>query len=219
MNRVSATRPFLFVGNHPCLDFINTELIQDGQRTDLLEGLADLIDWFIRAKILGTDEGKETVARLGQGEGEMLLRESKAFRVVLREMAEQIVARKPVSRSVIETINRMLSQRPGYPQLLRTAGRGERHFYSSTRGPAQFLALVAEAASDLPCTKDLPLIKKCRNQACILFFYDTTKNHARQWCSMSICGNRMKVAAHYRRQRRGAKAQLAPVAHGPKLRK
>lgn len=30
--------------------------------------------------------------------------------------------------------------------------------------------------------------------ACILFFYDTTKNYSRRWCSMSACGNRMKVA-------------------------
>jgi predicted RNA-binding Zn ribbon-like protein len=35
----------------------------------------------------------------------------------------------------------------------------------------------------------------------VLFFYDTTKNHARHWCSMTICGNRSKVAAHYRRLR------------------
>ena len=206
MNRASATRPFLFVGNHPCLDFINTELIVEGHRTDLLEECADVIEWLIRAKLLGANEGKGIAARLGQAEGVGLLSEAKAFRVVLREMAEQIVARKPVPRSVIETINRLLSKRPGYPQLLRTAGRVERHFYSSTQGPSQFLALLAEAASDLLCTKDLSLVKKCRNQACILFFYDTTKNHARQWCSMSICGNRMKVAAHYRRQRRGAKA-------------
>ena len=206
MNQASATRPFLFVGNHPCLDFINTELIVEGHRTDLLEECADVIEWLIRAKLLGANEGKGIAARLGQAAGVGLLSEAKAFRVVLREMAEQIVARKPVPRSVIETINRLLSQRPGYPQLLRTAGRVERHFYSSTQGPSQFLALLAEAASDLLCTKDLSLVKKCRNQACILFFYDTTKNHARQWCSMSICGNRMKVAAHYRRQRRGAKA-------------
>jgi len=205
MNRASATRPFLFVGNHPCLDFINTELILEGHRTDLLEECADVIEWLIRAKLLGANEGKGIAARLGQAAGVGLLSEAKAFRVVLREMAEQIVARKPVPRSVIETINRLLSQRPGYPQLLRTAGRVERHFYSSTQGPSQFLALLAEAASDLLCTKDLSLVKKCRNQACILFFYDTTKNHARQWCSMSICGNRMKVAAHYRRQLRSAK--------------
>jgi predicted RNA-binding Zn ribbon-like protein len=205
MNRASSKQPFLFVGNHPCLDFINTELILDGQRTDLLEGCADLMDWFLRAKILDIDEAKDTVRKMSQAEGVRLLPESKAFRVVLREMAEQIVARKPVPRSVIETINRLLSQRPGYPHLLRTNGRVERHFYSTTQGAARFLALLAEAASDLLCTNDLLLVKKCRNQACILYFYDTTKNHARQWCSMSLCGNRMKVAAHYRRQRKGAK--------------
>lgn len=205
MDRVSATRPFLFVGNHPCLDFINTELILEGQRTDLLEGCTDLVEWLIRAKILGTNEAKGTVSKLGQAEGERLLNEAKAFRIILREMAEQVVARKPVPQSVLETINLLLSQRPGYPQLLRTNGRIARHFYSSTRGPAQLLAFLAEAASDLLCDKDLSLVKKCRNQACILYFYDTTKNHARQWCSMSICGNRMKVAAHYRRQRKGAK--------------
>ena len=206
MNRASATRPFLFVGNHPCLDFINTELILEGHRTDLLEERADVIEWLIRAKLLGTNQGMGIAARLGQAEGVRLLSEVKAFRMVLRQMAERIVARKSVPRSVIEIVNRLLSQRPGYLQLLRTTGRVERHFYSSTQGPSLVLALLAETASDLLCTKDLPLVKKCRNQACILFFYDTTKNHARQWCSMSVCGNRMKVAAHYRRQRRGAKA-------------
>jgi len=155
MNRVGATQPFLFVGNHPCLDFINTELIVEGHRTDLLEECADVIEWLIRTKLLGANEGKGIAARLGQAEGVGLLSEAKAFQVVLREMAEQIVARKPVPRSVIETINRLLSQRPGYPQLLRTAGRVERHFYSSTQGPSQFLALLAEVASDLLCIKDL----------------------------------------------------------------
>jgi len=187
------------------LDFINTELILEGQRTDLLEDCAALVEWLIRAKILGANEGKGTVARLGHTEGERLLSEAKTFRMALREMAEQMVARNPVPRSVLETINRRLSQRPGYPQLLRMNGRVERHFYSPTQGPAHLLALLAEAASDLLCGVDLALVKKCRNQACILFFYDTTKNHTRQWCSMSLCGNRMKVAAHYRRQRKGTK--------------
>ncbi|NEJ40784.1 CGNR zinc finger domain-containing protein, partial [Rhizobium ruizarguesonis] len=30
---------------------------------------------------------------------------------------------------------------------------------------------------------------------CTLFFLDTTKSHRRRWCSMALCGNRMKVAA------------------------
>jgi predicted RNA-binding Zn ribbon-like protein len=194
-------RPFLFVGNHPCLDFINTELIIEGRRTDLLEEWADLIDWLISAKLLSANDGKKIAAGLNQAEGERLQNETKAFRMVLRTIMEQIVARKPVLLSGINAINRLLSQRPGYPQLLHRNDRFTCHFYSSTRGPAQLLALLAEAASDVLCATDLSLMKKCRNEACILYFYDTTKNHARQWCSMRICGNRMKVAAHYRRRR------------------
>ena len=203
MGQKRSEQPFLFVGNHLCLDFINTQMIVRGQRTDLLEKWTDMIAWLIRAKLLSVDEGKETVEELDRAEGEKLLSETRAFRAVLREMAERIVASKPVSRSAVEAINRLLSQRPGYPQLLHTNGRFERHFHSSAQGFAQLLAPLAEAASDLLCARDLSLVKKCRNNACILYFYDTTKNHARQWCSMRICGNRMKVAAHYRRKKKG----------------
>ena len=205
MDRTRKAQPFLFVGNHPCCDFINTELILDGRRTDLLEVCADLVKWLIRSELISVGEGKEIEAKMGQAERERLLSEAKAFRTILREMADQIVARTAVPQSAIETINRLLSQRPGYPQLQRTKGRFGRHFYSTTQGSAQLLALLAEAAGDLLCTKDLILVKKCRNQGCILYFYDTTKNHTRQWCSMNLCGNRMKVAAHYRRQKKAAK--------------
>jgi predicted RNA-binding Zn ribbon-like protein len=203
MNQTRSTQPFLFVGNHACLDFINTEMIIEGQRTDLLETPADLFNWSMRASLLDANEERAMRTGLAPAEREKFLRESKAFRGVLREMAERIVTNKPVTRSTTEEINRLLSQRPGYTQLLRTNGRFEHRFYSSTKGPVQLPALLAESASDLLCASKFSLIKKCRNDACILYFYDTTKNHARQWCSMNICGNRMKVAAHYRRQRRG----------------
>ena len=200
MGRAQPKPPFLFVGNHLCLDFINTQMIMRGQRTDLLQEWTDLVAWLVRAKLLSVGEGKEVAARLSQAEGARLLKEARAFRAVLREIAEGIVADKPVPRSTIEAINALLSQRPGYPQLIRTSGRFERRFQSEASGVAQLLVPLAEAASELLCVGDLSLVKKCRNDACILYFYDTTKNHARQWCSMGMCGNRIKVAAHYRRK-------------------
>jgi predicted RNA-binding Zn ribbon-like protein len=203
MGRKRSGQPFLFVGNHLCLDFINTQMIVRGQRTDLLNQWTDLIAWLVQAKLLSAGEGKEAASRLGRAEGEPLLDEARAFRAVLREMVERIVTGKPVARSAVEAINELYSRRPGYPQVIRTNGRFERRFHSDTSGPAQLLVPLAEAASGLLCAGDLSLVKKCRNNACILYFYDTTKNHARQWCSMKICGNRIKVAAHYRRQKKG----------------
>ena len=67
--------------------------------------------------------------------------------------------------------------------------------------PAQAVTLLAEAAARLLTEKDLDLVRRCENPACVLHFYDTSKNHRRRWCSMDLCGNRMKVAAHYRRQK------------------
>ena len=203
MDRKRSKQPFLFVSNHLCLDFINTQMILRGQRTDLLAEWTDLIAWLILAKLLSVGEGKAAAARLSQVEGERLLSEARAFRTVLREMTKGIVTDKPVPRSTVEAINALLSQRPGYPQLIRTSGRFERRFQSETSGAVQLLVPLAEAASELLCVGDLSLVKKCRNDACILYFYDTTKNHARQWCSMGLCGNRIKVAAHYRRKKKG----------------
>src|SRR6266851_5443894 len=35
--------------------------------------------------------------------------------------------------------------------------------------------------------------------ACVLWFFDTTRNGTRRWCSMAACGNRAKARRHYDR--------------------
>jgi predicted RNA-binding Zn ribbon-like protein len=44
-------------------------------------------------------------------------------------------------------------------------------------------------------------LKACRNNACRWVFYDASKNQGGAWCSMAICGSRMKARAYRRRQR------------------
>jgi predicted RNA-binding Zn ribbon-like protein len=123
------------------------------------------------------------------------------FRKTLRDIAERIVARKAIPGSAVTSINQLLSRCPGYPQLVYAKGRFERQFQSLATLTGSLLAPLAEAASNLLCSGNLSLVKKCGNAACILSFYDTTKNHTRHWCRMQLCGNRMKVAAHYHRKR------------------
>ena len=181
-------QPFLFVGNHPCLDCINTQMIVRGEQMDLLNGFHDLEAWLVLANIVNDRQGEESIMRWDRTEQERLFDEAVAFRRVLRNMAERIVARKPIPPSVVAAINRILSQSPGYPQLVHTQGHWERRFHSEVGQSARLLTPLAEAASDLLCSGDLSLVKKCGNAACILYFYDTTKNHTRNWCSMQLCG-------------------------------
>jgi predicted RNA-binding Zn ribbon-like protein len=43
-------------------------------------------------------------------------------------------------------------------------------------------------------------LKACRN--CRWAFFDESKNRSARWCSMQLCGNRLKTRAYRRRQRR-----------------
>jgi predicted RNA-binding Zn ribbon-like protein len=183
------------------LDFVNTQMIVKGEPTDVLESVDDLLSWLAQARLLTKPQGDEARAELSHTEMTSLLEQAKNFRTTLRGLAEQIAAGKSIPDSVIHVINQFLSRRPGYPQLARTKGGFEQRFHSAASPTQNILAPLAEAASDLICRTDFTLVKKCGNPACILYFYDTTKNHTRSWCSMQMCGNRMKVAAHYWRNR------------------
>lgn len=45
-----------------------------------------------------------------------------------------------------------------------------------------------------------PRLKACREPSCRWAFYDQSRNHGRTWCSMNVCGNRVKVRASQRRR-------------------
>jgi predicted RNA-binding Zn ribbon-like protein len=194
--------PFLFVGNQRCLDFINTQFVLNGRPVDLLATFSDLVTWLVQVDLLSGEEGKKIERQWGkQVEGTETLEQARAFRVTLREMVARIADGRPIPPAAIEAINGTLRYRIGYPQLMRCNGKFERGYLAESQEANQVLGLLGEVATDLLCACDHSLIKKCQNPLCVLFFYDTTKNHARHWCSMTLCGNRSKVAAHYRRHR------------------
>jgi predicted RNA-binding Zn ribbon-like protein len=45
-------------------------------------------------------------------------------------------------------------------------------------------------------------LRPCANPDCRLFLIDHSKPNRARWCSMAVCGNRMKVRRHYQRTRR-----------------
>ncbi|MGI5355211.1 CGNR zinc finger domain-containing protein [Streptomyces sp. CA-252508] len=49
-------------------------------------------------------------------------------------------------------------------------------------------------------------IRACAHEACVLHFFDTSRNGTRRWCSMAVCGNRAKASRHYARTTRPKEA-------------
>jgi predicted RNA-binding Zn ribbon-like protein len=193
---------FPMIGSHRCIDFINTEILEQGRRVELLGTFADLVDWLQETQVLGATQAKQLLHQWGPtSEGARALAEARAFRQLLRQMVEGIVGGERPSARMLHRINVLLRCRTGEVSLVRTRHGIERRVSFAPREPIHLLVPVADSASELLCHGDLTLIRKCQNPRCILYFYDTTKNHTRRWCSMSVCGNRMKVAAHHRRRR------------------
>lgn len=61
---------------------------------------------------------------------------------------------------------------------------------------ATVVARVAAAVATLGAEDRLSRVKICAADDCRWGFYDRSRNHSRQWCSMAVCGNRAKVRNH-----------------------
>lgn len=190
---------FLFIGENLALDFINTQRVRDGQIMDELENYAALVNWLVQACVIDAAQAKAALKKWGNSaEGRRTHEQARTLRSSLRAMAEHLTQGKPVPQSSLDTINEALRHGITYNQVMRARGKFEKRLHTTRAEAMQLMVPIAAAATDLLCHGDLSLVKKCDNPPCILYFYDTTKNHARRWCSMAVCGNRMK-AAHYRR--------------------
>lgn len=196
---------FPLVGNHLCLDFVNTKVAENGMAKDLLEGPADLAAWAIAVKLLDLPRAKKLVKLWQEAGNREEFEEMLGFRKVLHALVEAIVRRESVAPSILNTINAQLRKLNGYTEILPSDEGFTKRFVLEIHTPSQLLTPVAEAAADLLCYGNPAYVKKCENPDCVLYFYDGTKNHSRRWCSMKACGNRTKVAAFYQRQRQQAK--------------
>lgn len=65
----------------------------------------------------------------------------------------------------------------------------------------QMLWPVLWAATQLATSSGLERVRSCPGQDCGWLFLDTSKAGRRRWCSMAICGNRMKTKRHRARAR------------------
>jgi predicted RNA-binding Zn ribbon-like protein len=183
--------PF-FVADHLALDFVNSraagsEWLADGQ---------DLLDWLEQAGAVGPVVSRRF--RADAAAVDAVAAEARELRRWLRGFVERHSGRQLAADALaeLEPLNRLLAQDDSYPQI--AAGEARLHLERQRRwsAPGQLLSPIAEAIADLVAHQDFRLVRACEGSGCMLMFLDRTKAHARRWCSMAVCGNRAKVAAH-----------------------
>ena len=193
---LSPMRKFLFIANDPCLDFVNTEVVLVGARTDLLQSFADLTAWFEQANLPSMPE----VHRLAKVWGDhraakVAFQAARVLRNVLRSSVERVVSAGTVPNNLADILKDELQHARLATDVVHSLGRLKTKPHWILEQPQDLLVVVAHYAANFFAMADYSAVRKCENPECILYFYDTSKNHARRWCSMSLCGNRAKVAA------------------------
>jgi predicted RNA-binding Zn ribbon-like protein len=198
---VTTSRPFVFIANHPAVDFVNTERVEAEQRIELLHSSADLWRWARRTGVSGPAPRAGAGGRLHRG--------VRPLRAALRALFESSSGGRAPPRGALAVLNAALRGAPRPAPVVFRAGRFRRAA-SAPVTVSQLLAAIAEAAARLLVSEELGRLHRCANLGCILFFVDRSRGARRRWCSMEVCGNRAKVAAHHRRaQRASASAQQA----------
>ena len=123
------------------------------------------------------------------------------LRAVIRQILEAIAQKRPLPAEWIDVVNRALRSHGGAEQLVASGSGWGLAFIAERRDPLVALAPLARSAAELIAEGPGAPVRKCAHPRCVLYFYDDSRTRRRRWCSMAVCGNRMKVAAHARRRR------------------
>jgi predicted RNA-binding Zn ribbon-like protein len=192
---------FLFLGNNLALDFLNTRPVIDGEPEELLPDFSSLLRWFVAAGLLAPQLASHMKEQYGTTRiAQTALNQLREFREHLRDQIVRWEQGKTFSAETLVELNRLLALHP-LPSRLEVSGttvRLEPVFAPAT--PGHLFAPIVHGAADLLAHADPARVRQCGN--CVLHFLDTSKKGTRRWCSMNLCGNRLKVAAYHARQRR-----------------
>ena len=163
--------------------FVNSVELEGGG--DALADARGLVRW-LSAHGLAGDRARATAADAAQ---------ARAFREALREL--------------MRANNGEEADRAGAALQLDAAGRraglavrfdtGSIRFVPRETGVRGALGIVLGAAGKAMADGSWQRAKACHSDTCRWAFVDRSRNQSRQWCSMSVCGNRAKARTFRKR--------------------
>jgi predicted RNA-binding Zn ribbon-like protein len=200
----------MFIADSLGLDFLNSIATPVDTSIDWLDSGDGLVDWLAQAKLVPADALRELEARAMPGELDKVADEARALREWFRGFARKHMGRSLTLKVLqeLDPLNRLLERDEAFRQISRhrhTDGDRlelrilELQMMRRWRSPESLLLPIGEILAKVVCEEDFADVKACEGPSCTLVFADHTRRRARRWCSMSICGNRAKQAAHRNR--------------------
>lgn len=203
--------PAIFIGDAPGLDFLNSIATPADSPVDWIDDGEGLLSWLEQAQLAPADALESIRARALPGELDAVADQARKLREWFRGFVRQHKGRPLAAGDLaqLDPLNRLLEREDSFSRIVagpfagQGAGNGPLRLQAvgRWRTPEALLLPIGQALAQLVCTEDFSDVKACEGPACTLLFADHTRGRARRWCSMAICGNRAKQAAHRHRQK------------------
>jgi predicted RNA-binding Zn ribbon-like protein len=196
-------QPAFFIADSLGLDFLNSVATPVDRPVDWLDSGGGLVAWLAQADLIPASALRALTARAAPGELDNVAEQARALREWFRGFVREHMGRPLTPEAVRELgpLNALLGSDEKFSQIAQR--RDSVHLELETmrrwRSPESLLLPIAEALARCVCDEDFTNIKACEGHVCTLIFADRTRRRARRWCSMAVCGNRAKQAAHRHR--------------------
>jgi predicted RNA-binding Zn ribbon-like protein len=165
-------------------DFANTVDIEGG--TDEIAAPAALRAWLADRGLMDSNASAS----------ELDLAQAHGFREALRHVLAAN-AGEPHTNHAFDALTEAAARGDVGPVF---SARGEVMLEASAGGVAGALGRIVAYVVDAIADGTWPRLKACQNDDCQWVFYDSARNRSAKWCSMAVCGNRMKARAFRARQ-------------------
>jgi hypothetical protein len=167
--------PAMFIAGSRGLDFLNSIATPVDKPIEFIGSGEHFLQWLRDARLVPAEVLAALRDRAVPGELDDVAAQARAMREWFRGFVDEYWGKPLPAKAVkrLEPLNQVLARDEEFGQIV---ARDHKH--------------------------ETKHIKACEGQPCTLFFLDRTRARARRWCSMAICGNRAKQAAHRKRMKR-----------------
>lgn len=195
------------VGGYLCLDFSNTTSSRDElTRHDYLAGYDDLVDWARHAQLLMEPEAQALLQSAGHHPdlAAAALERAVALRETIYRVFSAIAEDRNPEAIDLAALNATLREAFARLEIAPSAGGFEWTWLVSEGELDRVLWPIAGSAARLLASAELGRVRKCARRGCDWLFVDLSKNQSRRWCSMDMCGSRVKSRRYYHRHKERA---------------
>lgn len=199
--RKTIPSPFQLVARHPVLDFVNTLdwRFRSTGPVELISDYDDLLRFTQQCRLLSRSDARQLRVTAHPRACRRVLASARRFREMLAAVLYSVLDNRPPAEASLQRLSAYF--RNAQDATILSCRKGRLIWTLHRRHAPEFpLRRLSIEAAALLASEQSSNIRACSNLECRWLFLDTSRNHSRRWCDMTLCGNRIKARRFRRNQ-------------------